>query len=324
MQMSRIVLSLLVALFLAACGQEQADETAETAKQPAEATVESSKAESAEAASEKKQADKKDKSAQGIKQRVKAALAGDHRPEEQRARDKYRHPAQTLAFFGLEPDMHVVELWPGGGGWYTAVLAPVIGEEGKLTVASFPPDSEIEYFHKSEAAYRKMLEEHPDVYGDVEVITFMPPDQVKLGEPGSADMVLTFRNLHNWHERGHLPAVFKAAYEVLKPGGVFGVVEHRAQEGTLIEDVGESGYMPEAYVIRLAQETGFHLDGKSEVNANPADTADHPAGVWTLPPSLRYCREMNDGAAKASCMEKYRQIGESDRMTLRFVKPATE
>lgn len=237
------------------------------------------------------------------------------------ARDQYRHPDATLAFFGLRPDMTVVELWPGGGGWYTAVLAPKISDAGQLIVASYPPNAESEYYRKSEARYRKELKAHPDVYGDVKIVTLMPPEFLDLGEPGSVDMVLTFRNLHNWYERGLLRQVFEAAYTVLKPGGVFGVAEHRAAEGVTMEEAAGSGYMAPDYVIGLAEDVGFKLAAKSEINANPKDTANHPSGVWTLPPGFALCNDMAEGPEKEACFEKYRAIGESDRMTLKFVKP---
>lgn len=245
---------------------------------------------------------------------IAAALAGDHRSEAHRGRDRYRHPAETLRFFGLEPGMTVIELWPGGG-WYTEVLAPVLRDQGQLIAAAFPPDSEIEYFRRVQADYERKLANDPGVYANVKVIPFQPPAHNRLGPPGSADMVLTFRNLHNWQKAGTLETVFRAAYEALRPGGVFGVVEHRAAPGTPLEEAVEAGYMPEDYVIELAERVGFRFEARSEINANPADTRDHPEGVWTLPPTLRLGQQDR---------EKYLAIGESDRMTLKFVKPETE
>lgn len=333
MHWQRFALIFLLSLILAACGEQDRD-GGETASAPAVESPDEPE-QAAAAPEEDTAAPEEDTPAdepapeeaepRGTLDRVKSALAGDHRSEDQRARDQYRNPAATLAFFGLEPDMTVVELWPGGGGWYTAVLAPVLRDQGRLITAGYLPDSEVEYYRRNQAAYEEKLAADPDVYDQVEVIPFLPPEHASLGEPGSADMVLTFRNLHNWHGQGVLGDVFRSAHEVLKPGGVFGVVEHRARAGASIEETEESGYMPEDYVISLAEEVGFELDASSDVNANPADTADHPAGVWTLPPTLRQCREMQEGAAKSACMEKYRRIGESDRMTLKFVKPeATE
>lgn len=311
--------------FIAGCGggeepsQETAADTAKT-EEAEPAAAEESAAKPAEQPSFEDRGSGRQAKAGPL---IKSALKGSHREKGNPARDRYRHPQKTLQFFGLKPDMTVVELYPGGG-WYTEILAPTLRKDGKLIVAGFSEDSEVEYYRRSAKAFNEKLAAHPAIYGDVEQIVFNPPDKVDLGEPGSADMVLTFRNLHNWHERGALGAVFKAAFDVLEPGGVFGVVEHRAPEGVTIEEVKETGYMPEDYVVALAEETGFRLEAKSDVNANPDDTGDHPMGVWTLPPTMRYCQQMDDGAAKASCKEKYRKIGESDRMTLKFVKPATE
>lgn len=254
---------------------------------------------------------------------IGSALTGDHRENDNAARDEYRNPLETLQFFGLEPDMTVIELYPGGG-WYTEILAPTLRKQGKLIVAGFSEDSDVEYYRRSAKAFNEKLAASPAIYGKVEKRVFMPGDQMDLGEAERADMVLTFRNLHNWHGAGVLDGVFQEAFRVLKPGGVFGVVEHRAPEGVTIDEVEESGYMPEDYVIGLAKETGFELAEKSEINANPADTGDHPAGVWTLPPTLRHCQQMEDDAEKSECERKYREIGESDRMTLKFVKPAAE
>lgn len=243
---------------------------------------------------------------------LEAALAGEHRSPENRARDPYRHPKETLLFFGLKPDMTVIELWPGAG-WYTEVLAPALKDNGKLIAAGFPADSEIEYFRRVGAAYNEKLAGNPAVYGAVTFVPFAPPDYASLGGAGTADMVLTFRNLHNWENAGTLETVFQASYAALKPGGVFGVVEHRANPGTTVEESFKAGYMPQDAVIALAEKVGFTLAETSEINANPADTKDYPEGVWTLPPSYRLGEKDR---------EKYAAIGESDRMTLKFVKPA--
>jgi len=313
----RVTACLFLSLLLAACNgggsQDQAQKSGQNQAEQAAPAPAEAQPQSEVAAPES-----------GVKADIEAALAGDHRSDEHKARDQYRHPVETLTFFGLEPDMTVVELWPGAGGWYTEVLAPVLRDNGQLIEASYPSDTDSDYYNSSADKYEKKLAANPEVYDKVKVVPFMPPERADLGEPGSADMVLTFRNLHNWQQSGALPSVFKAAFRVLKPGGVFGVVEHRAPKGTTIDAVEDTGYMPESYVKALAQEIGFKLAAESEVNANPKDTGDHPAGVWTLPPTLRYCNEMQEGAAKAGCYEKYRDIGESDRMTLKFVKPATE
>jgi len=242
-----------------------------------------------------------------------AVLAGDQRSAENRARDVYRHPAETLAFFGLKPDMTVVELWPGGG-WYTEILAPYLRDNGKLYAAHFAANSDIEYFRKGLAAFRDKLAANPAVYDRVVVTELAPPGALAIAPAGSADMVLTFRNVHNWLKpEGNELNVMKAAFAALKPGGVLGIVEHRAATGTSREQSIESGYMPEAMVIEAATAAGFVLEQSSEINANPADTHDHPKGVWTLPPRL---------ALGEQDRAMYLEIGESDRMTLRLRKPA--
>ncbi len=240
------------------------------------------------------------------------ALAGPQRSEANRARDVYRHPAQTLAFFGIKPDMTVVEIMPGAG-WYTEILAPYLRDKGKLFAAHFPLDTSSDYGKKAIAAFTQKLAATPAVYDRVLLTPFQPPQQVNIAPPGSADAVLTFRNVHNWLKDEGEVAVFKAAFTALKPGGVFGVVDHRAKPGTTREQSVASGYTAEQLVIDGATKAGFVLEEKSEINANPKDTKDYAKGVWTLPPS--YVEGDKDKA-------KYQAIGESDRMTLRFRKPA--
>ncbi len=241
-----------------------------------------------------------------------AALAGEHRSEANRARDVYRHPVETLGFFGIAPDMTVVELWPGRG-WYTEVLAPYLRDKGKLYAAHFPAQSKVEYYQKGLAAFKAMLAANPALYDRVVLTELGPPDSVAVAPAASADAVLTFRNMHNWMGQGNDVKVMQAAFAALKPGGVLGVVEHRAAANATAEQVKDSGYMTEEMVIKAAEAAGFVLEAKSEINANPRDTRDHPKGVWTLPPSL---------ALGDTDREKYLAIGESDRMTLRFRKPA--
>ena len=244
---------------------------------------------------------------------IDRALAGAHRAEGNRARDVYRHPRETLLAFGLKPDMAVVEIWPGGG-WYTEVIAPVMRGSGTLYAAHFYVDEKSpRYMGPARDNFQKKLAAEPALYDQVRVTAFDAPNHVNLAPAGSMDMVLTFRNVHNWTTAKSDAAAFRAFYAALKPGGILGVVEHRAKEGTSLEEMIKSGYMTEAYVISLAQKAGFRLAGKSEVNANPKDTKDHPRGVWALPPTYRLGDQ--DRA-------KYAAIGESDRMTLKFVKPA--
>jgi predicted methyltransferase len=234
---------------------------------------------------------------------LKAAVDSSSRPADERARDQYRHPAETLEFFGIKPDMTVVEIWPGGG-WYTEILAPYLKDNGKLYAAVGPGENA--------EAYKKMLAADPARFSKVVVTELAPPDHLKLAPPDSADMVVTFRNVHNWMRGGNAEAVFKAIYAALKPGGVLGLVEHRGDTSKPQDPKAASGYVREDHVISLAEKAGFILAGKSDINANPKDTKDYAKGVWTLPPTLR----LGD-TDKA----KYLAIGESDRMTLKFLKP---
>jgi predicted methyltransferase len=241
-------------------------------------------------------------------------LQGDHRSPENAARDAWRHPKETLAFFGLKPGDRVVEITPGTG-WYTEVLAPLMRGNGTLVAAVWDDtiEGQPKYRYDVSNRFKTMLASRPAVFDQVVLEPFTPPNETSLGEPGSADVVVTFRNVHNWIEDKSAPAVFKAAFDVLKPGGVLGVTEHRADAGKSAEESFESGYLSEDAVIKLATDAGFTLAEKSEVNANPKDTKDHEKGVWTLPPTL---------ALKDKDRDKYLAIGESDRMTLRFTKPA--
>lgn len=169
-------------------------------------------------------------------------------------------------------------------------------------------------------AFTDKLEERTDVYDHVVVTELSVPERTSIAPPGSADLVLTFRNVHNWMKGDYAPEMFRVMARALNPGGVLGVVEHRAKPGTSLEDMKLSGYITEEHVIALTKQAGLVLEERSEINANPADTRDHPAGVWTLPPTLRHCLSMNEGPEQDACVEKYRAIGESDRMTLRFRK----
>ncbi len=241
-----------------------------------------------------------------------AALAGEHRSAKNRARDEFRHPKATLEFFGLRSDMSVVELW-AGGGWYTEILAPVLRDSGRLVVTTYGETEDPEaYRSRSHRTLMEKIESRPEIFDRIEVRAFWPPEHDAMAEPGSADLVVTFRNIHSMTRRGQQEAVFAAAFAALRPGGVLGVVQHRAPEGVDPIKNADKGYLPESFVIGLAEAAGFRLDARSEINANPKDTRDHPDGVWTLPPSLR-----GDHADKS----RFIAIGESDRMTLRFVKP---
>ncbi|MEQ9363656.1 MAG: hypothetical protein RIF32_05410 [Leptospirales bacterium] len=243
---------------------------------------------------------------------LKASIASDHRTPAYAARDAQRRPYETLKFFGFERDMTVVEIGPGGG-WYTEILAPVLRDSGQLTAAGFDPDSSVEYYRKSAAKLRAKFEAAPEIYGQVKSSIFARDGGVAFAPAGSADMILTFRNVHNWMgpERDE-KKVFESFFKTLKPGGILGLVEHRGDPAVAQDPEAKSGYVNEAYVIQLAEAAGFRLLEKSEVNANPKDTRNHPEGVWTLPPALKLGDK--DRA-------KYEAIGESDRMTLKFQKP---
>jgi predicted methyltransferase len=239
-------------------------------------------------------------------------LAGDHRSDANRARDKYRHPRETLQFFGFRQDMAVMEVSPGGGGWYTEILAPALREHGKYVAASFDPNSTSEYAKTNSKKFADKLAARPDLYDRAKVTALQAPNALKPVEDGTMDMVVTFRNIHGWMGNDAADAMFKAMYAALKPGGILGVVEHRAKADKPQDPKAESGYVREDYAIALIEKAGFELIGKSEVNANPRDTADHPHGVWSLPPTFEGGDVDRD---------KYLAIGESDRFTLRFRKP---
>jgi predicted methyltransferase len=241
-------------------------------------------------------------------------LDGDHRSDANRARDAWRHPKETLEFFGFRQDMTVMEVWPGGGGWYAEVLAPALREKGKYIAASWDPKSTSQYVQTNSKKLADKLASRADLYDRAEVVALQAPNALKPVADGSVDMVLTFRNIHSWMggDGAEADAMFKAMYAALKPGGILGVAEHRAKADKPQDPEAKSGYVREDYAIAMIEKAGFKLIGKSEVNANPKDTADHPEGVWSLPPSLR-------GGDKDR--EKYVAIGESDRFTLRFRKP---
>lgn len=241
---------------------------------------------------------------------VEGVLAAEHRSDKNRLRDDYRNPAQTLSFFELSPEQEVVEIWPGGG-WYAEILAPYLNESGRYVAAHFDPNSGVDFFVRYQKRFADKLVAEPGVYGNTQLTAFYPPNKVNTVE-GSADRVLTFRNVHNWMKAGYEADAFAEFFKMLKPGGILGVVEHRAKPGTSLETMIKSGYVTEAKVIGLAEQAGFTLLGASQINANEKDSTDHPAGVWSLPPSLRL------GEADR---ERYLAIGESDRMTLKFEKP---
>jgi predicted methyltransferase len=240
-----------------------------------------------------------------------AAIAADTRTPANVARDRYRNPAETIAFFGVRPTDTVVEIWPGGG-WYTEILAPYILQGGGTFYAAAMGEN-------GHNGVRRLMAAHPDLYGGIRLAAFPAFDASGTRVPdGTADVVLTFRNVHNWrmgYQRDGEPfgeEAFRQIHAMLKPGGVLGIVDHRLPESA--DDARErtSGYVKVSTVRRLAEAAGFRFAGASEINANPRDSADWPDGVWTLPPSLRLGDQDR---------ERYLAIGESDRMTLKFVKP---
>ncbi|MGH8864516.1 MAG: class I SAM-dependent methyltransferase [Burkholderiales bacterium] len=249
--------------------------------------------------------------AQDAEALIDQVMTGSQRSDANKARDKYRHPKETLLFFGLKPNMTVVEITPGAG-WYTEILAPVM-RGGVYYAAIFQmTEKSSETQRTNDRNFRAKLAGDADRYGKVQ-LSVLAPNAIQVAPAGSADMVLTFRNVHNWAKAGTADAMFKAFYDALKPGGILGVKDHRAKPDTPFETQIESGYMTEVWVIETAQKAGFKLESKSDINANPKDTADYPGGVWTLPPTLRDVPEAEK--------PKYLAIGESDRMTLKFVKP---
>ncbi len=246
---------------------------------------------------------------------LKEVVESKYRTDQYKARDKYRNPLETLGFFGIKNNMTVIELQPSGGvspgGWYTEILAPYLMDNGLLIAAHFNPN-ESKWRADMRKNFEKRIKNYP-YFSKIEMsVLSMPP--IKLTKDNSVDMVLTFRNLHNWLKSGYLEEVFKVSFDALKEGGIFGVVEHRAPEEFSIEKMIKTGYVKESYAINIAEKVGFKLLSKSEVNGNPLDLKEHKNGVWTLLPTLR----ISDNSLR----EKYLSLGESDRMTLKFIKPS--
>ncbi len=249
---------------------------------------------------------------------IDAALAAPHRSDRNKARDPYRHPKQTLEFFGLRSNMTVVEIWPGGG-WYTEILAPVLKGTGKLYAAQYGAHAIFNYQRQEDAALVEKKKLHPDAFGDVQFTSLWSPNLLVIAPPGTADMVVTFRNVHNWVSPDYKQdseKIFDAFFAALKPGGILGVVDHRWPDAKTEDPKAVNGYVSEERVIALAKGAGFEFVARSDINRNPKDTHDHPSGVWSLPPDL----SVKQGDDK----QKYLDIGESDRMTLKFRKPAAQ
>ncbi|MEM9175710.1 MAG: methyltransferase [Myxococcota bacterium] len=242
---------------------------------------------------------------------IERAALDPHRSEANRARNAYRHPVETLTFFGFEPDMTVLEIRPGGGLWYTEILAPLLAEDGRYIAASYDLSrAELPaYVTRSHQALLDRFSERAELYGDLDLAVLHPP-RIELGADESVDLVLNFRNTHGLIRDGAAEDAYAAFFAVLKPGGILGVVQHRA--GPETDTSKFNGYVEQQDVIAIAEAAGFTLEATSEINANPKDDANYARGVWTLPPTLTLGDEDR---------ETYLAIGESDRMTLRFRKP---
>ncbi len=245
--------------------------------------------------------------------RIETAMQGDHRSDKNKARNKYRRPIETLSFFGLKADMTVLEIAPGGG-WYTEVIAPAMRDTGVYVAGSYDVsvEGQPKYRYRQHKALLNRISDQSELYGQIQVATYSPPQSRDLWQDDSVDMVLTFRSSHGWVREEIIDDVYSDFYKVVKPGGTLGVVQHRAPADGDALEWSRKGYVPESRIIQAAEKAGFVLSGKSEVNANPADSKDHQEGVWTLPPTL---------ALGDTDREKYLAIGESDRMTLKFTKP---
>ncbi len=250
--------------------------------------------------------------AAGVDPALQALIDGPQRSEKNRARDPFRHPAEALTFFGVRPDSVVVEILPGAGGYWTEILAPYLKERGRYIAANAEAATTSEELQKENAGFKAKIAANPELYGKVEITEFFA-DQFPIAAPASADFVLSFRNLHNWMARGEAEGSFRAFLAALKSGGALGIEDHRGNPDLPQDPLAKSGYVRQDYAVKLAEEAGFRLDASSEISANPKDTKDYSVGVWALPPTFRLKDQDHD---------KYAAIGESDRWTLRFVKPA--
>ncbi len=245
--------------------------------------------------------------------KLKKVIAGDHRSEQNSARDTYRHPYETLQFFGVKDDMTVIEVFPGGG-WYTEILGPYLKDNGKLIAAIYDtnPETQRSWMARVNKAFTDKVDGKADTYGKITAIGMPLPGGAELAPAGSVDMVLDFRNAHNWHQMSADDMV-KSWSKALKKGGVVGIVDHRMDAEK--EYNPRSGYIHEKTIIETMEKHGFKLAGKTDINANAKDTKDHPRGVWSLPPTL----SKPDDATEEDTA-RFKKIGESDRFTLKFVK----
>ena len=302
--MNRIVALVAVALLLAACASAPRPEPR------APSATAASPAASAAVARRDASLPRSDAATLASLDRI---LAGPHRSDAARARDAYRHPKETLAFFGIRADQTVMEIWPGAAGWYTEILAPLLRDHGRYIAAGWDPASTSRFYQDGVRSFQAKLDGDPALYGKVEVTALQYPGALAPVPAASVDVIVTFRNLHNWMARDEAaPAMLKAMYAALKPGGVLGLVDHRADPAAPPDPHAKLGYVNEQYAIELVKAAGFEFVGSSEINANPRDTRDYEQGVWTLPPTWR----LGD-----KDRERYAAIGESDRFTLKFRKP---
>jgi predicted methyltransferase len=300
--MKRFPIALLAAsVLLAACGKENADQTATTAPAAKPATTPDQPANPTAPT----------RATDATAAKLDTILAGSWRSDANKARDQYRHPKETLVFFGIKPSDTLIEITPGGG-WYTEILAPLVKGTGHYVAAVGKPKKPDGEAARDQSGLQKKFADDAAQYGEAKIVEF-DGQAPNFGPPNSADAVVTFRNVHNWVGAGTAPQMFKAFFDVLKPNGVLGIEDHRAADGANVDETKEKGYLPTDYVIKLATDAGFKLKDKSEINANPKDTKDYEKGVWTLPPTFELGEKDHD---------KYAAIGESDRMTLTFVKPA--
>lgn len=248
-----------------------------------------------------------------FKQPVKLfkAIHSENRTTENKVRDVYRHPLETLLFFDVKPNHVVVEIGPGSG-WYTEILGPYLKNEGTLYLTTFSEKSSKPYAPKLTKILKEKVS-NKDFFANIHFTAFEPGVEMEPVAPeGSADRVLTFRNVHNWMKEGYLKESLANFYKALKPGGILGIVEHRAPADSKQDPEAKSGYVKEEFMIQAAEAAGFQFVAKSEVNANYLDSKNHPNGVWSLPPRLK---------GQDAQREKFLAVGESDRMTLKFVKP---
>ena len=238
-------------------------------------------------------------------------IKGPQRSAPNSVRDKYRNPGEVLTFFGVKPDSVVVEILPGAGGYWTEILAPYLKDKGRYIAANGDQSSTSAEVQKDNAGLAAKLAADPADYGKA-VVSQFAADKYPIAPDGSADFVLTFRNIHNWMAAGTTSQAFATFYKALKPGGILGVEEHRGTPDQPQDPLAKSGYVRQDVAVGFAEAAGFKFVASSEVNANPKDTKDYPGGVWTLPPSYKLGQQ--DHA-------KYEAIGESDRFILKFQKP---